>query len=412
MSHTAETPEMLQSLLRLARACRDRMLPRELPPLVREQVAIDRQGLPAAAAPNGVVLDAAVAWLCRAQDCSATADGGVARAFHLEEGWQSSYPETTGYIVPTFLALAEQGYGRELEERALRMLDWLLRIQMESGAFQGGRVDEAPVAPTVFNTGQILLGLAAGARRNSRYLAPMINAADWLVDVQDGDGCWRKFHSPFVDVPADKTYDTHVAWGLLEAARIEPNRGYAEAALANVRWALTHMRGNGWMARCCLYLPGTPLTHTLGYALRGIVESYRYSRDMEFLDAACRMADGLLGAMGEDGRIPGTLDQDWRPGADYVCLTGSAQIAACWLLLFQETGHVRYREAALRANGHVCRTVKLSGIPELRGGVKGSFPVDGRYSQYEYPNWAAKFLIDSLLMERALQQGMPAAAVA
>ena len=33
------------------------------------------------------------------------------------------------------------------------------------------------------------------------------------------------------------------------------------------------------------------------------------------------------------------------------------------------------------------------------GGVKGSFPVDGDYCRYAYPNWAAKFLADSLMLE-------------
>src|SRR5262245_38916208 len=49
-------------------------------------------------------LRAAADWLTRAQD--ATDDGGVSGRFLLKSGWTSSYPETTGYIIPTFLALA------------------------------------------------------------------------------------------------------------------------------------------------------------------------------------------------------------------------------------------------------------------------------------------------------------------
>ena len=36
------------------------------------------------------------------------------------------------------------------------MLDWLVSIQMPSGAFQGGTIGESPVVPVTFNTGQIL----------------------------------------------------------------------------------------------------------------------------------------------------------------------------------------------------------------------------------------------------------------
>ena len=44
-------------------------------------------------------LRAAAQWLASAQDSQA--DGGVAGRYRLDRGWTSSYPETTGYIVPT-----------------------------------------------------------------------------------------------------------------------------------------------------------------------------------------------------------------------------------------------------------------------------------------------------------------------
>jgi hypothetical protein len=49
-------------------------------------------------------LRAAAQWLAAAQDSQS--DGGVAGRYQLGRGWTSSYPETTGYIVPTFLALS------------------------------------------------------------------------------------------------------------------------------------------------------------------------------------------------------------------------------------------------------------------------------------------------------------------
>ena len=45
----------------------------------------------------------ALAWIARAQDNSTSADGGVARHYCLISGWGPSYPETTGYIVPTVI---------------------------------------------------------------------------------------------------------------------------------------------------------------------------------------------------------------------------------------------------------------------------------------------------------------------
>jgi hypothetical protein len=282
------------------------------------------------------------------------------------------------------------------------MLDWLLEIQFPNGAFQGGPIGAQPVVPVVFNTGQILLGLAAGARVfGEPYRSSMIRAADWLRATQDADGCWRKHPSPFV-TPGEKAYDTHVAWGLFEAARIAPEHGYHRAAMTNVYWALTQQRPNGWFMNCCLTDPATPLTHTLGYALRGIVEAFRFSQDERLLASARLTADGLRTALRDDGFLPGRLSSDWAPAVPWVCLTGTVQIAACWLLLFQITGDTRYRDAARAANRYVRRTQDIDGRPDVRGAIKGSFPVDGGYGTHQYLNWAAKFFIDSHLLEQVL----------
>jgi hypothetical protein len=263
-------------------------------------------------------------------------------------------------------------------------------------------IDQTPVVPVTFNTGQILMGLAAGVREfGNSYVGAMTRAADWLADTQDPDGCWRRFPTPFA-APGEKVYETHVAWGLLEADRARSNDRYRRAALANVDWALTHQSANGWFDSCDLEDPVAPLTHTLGYALRGVIEAYRTSKAPVYLECARKTADGLLSALEPDGRLPGRLDRRWRGKVRWACLTGIAQIAACWLLLYQETADKKYRDAAVLSNRFVRRTVRIDGPLDSRGGVKGSFPVDGGYGQYQYLNWAAKFLVDSLLLERAL----------
>src|SRR4029079_17489083 len=160
------------------------------------------------------------------------------------------------------------------------------------GGFQGGRIDSKPIVPVVFNTGQIILGLARGEREFGDCERALRRAADWLLKVQDADGCWRSFASPFAGA-GEKTYAPPTAWGLFEADRVLPGRGYADAGIANVRWALTHQHANGWIAKCCLSNVSSPLTHTLGYALRGIIEAYRHTPDQSLLAAARRTADGL-----------------------------------------------------------------------------------------------------------------------
>jgi len=205
----------------------------------------------------------------------------------------------------------------------------------------------------------------------------------------------------------EKTYDTHVAWALAEAAEVEGPQAYLDAALANVTWAVRLQRENGWIAQCCLTDPARPLTHTLGYALRGVLEVYRISRDPALLEAGRKTADGILTALRPDGFLPGRLAPDWRGSVRWACLTGSAQIAHCWLLLYQYTADVRYREAAYSVNHFLRRTVRIDGPAGIRGGVKGSFPVDGGYGTFEYLNWAAKFFIDAQLLEDTVRNSEP-----
>lgn len=379
----------------------------ELPPAARTERRADRRGLPVEDPGPAAVVREGCGWLARAQDMSASADGGVARNYSLVRGWNVSYPETTGYIVPTVLDCAADFGDPSLRERGRRMLDWLVSLQRADGGFPGGIVGEQPAVTVTFNTGQILIGLARGVQEfGHAYLEPMRGAADQLVTSQDEDGCWRKFPSPFAN-PGEKVYETHVAWGLYEAARVEPDAGraerYAMAASRNVAWALTHQRPNGWFAHCCLFNPLAPLTHTLGYVLRGILEAHRYTGESHLLEAAERTARGILSAMRPDGFIPGRLDETWNGAVDYACLTGTAQIAHCWLMLYRATGEVAFRDAGFTANRFVRRTVRVRGSDDVRGGVKGSFPVTGIYGRYEYLNWACKFLVDACRLESAIR---------
>lgn len=392
----------LRSLVpeRLKAAYRKLERERSLGPLGRRLLAEDRQGIPADGAGPAVAARSATDWLCRAQDMSASADGGVARHYSLVDGWSASYPETTGYIVPTMIEMARNSGRTELLVRAKRMLDWLVQIQLPSGAYQGGRIDQEPVEASTFDTGQILLGLAAGVSefQSPPYREAMHSAANFLKDSQDADGCWRQHRTPFA-APGEKAYETHVAWGLFEAARLSPASGYGEAGLRQVEWAIACQTPNGWFEKNCLQDNARPFTHTIGYALRGVIEAYRYSNDKRFLNSALLAAGPLARCIRPDGYLPGRLNRDWNPAADYACLTGSSQIAACLLLLDRLTGQRQFTDAALRANGFVRRTIIVDRDPDIDGGVKGSFPVDGEYGRFEFLNWAAKFFIDACLLE-------------
>lgn len=375
-------------------AFRNALSRRRLPKAAREERDRDRQGVPTNDPGAAAAVEACLAWLARAQDCSASDDGGVARDFSLIEGWATSYPETTGYIVPSFLAEAAGGRRADLRERARRMLDWLAEIQFEDGGIQGGKIDAPVRVPVTFNTGQVLLGYCAGVRTFNAYRENMHAAARFLRDTLDVDGCWRSHPTPFA-AHGEKAYETHVSWGLFEAERLAPGEGYGEAGLRQVDWALGKQRENGWVADCCLDQPSQPLTHTLGYYLRGVVEAHRLTEAPRLLEAARKTGDALVGVQRPDGSLAGRWRADWSAAVDWVCLTGVSQIAESWLYLFEATGDPRYLDSAMNANAFVRRSIHMDGPLDTRGGVKGAFPVDGGYGEFAFLNWAAKFTLDA-----------------
>src|SRR5512134_3181084 len=97
----------------------------------RRAIVRDRKGLPSNDPGLSRAVAEAAAWLCRAQDNSVYRDGGVARHYSLITGWAASYPETTGYIVPAMIRLADYLQEADYRDRARRMLDWLAKIQMK-----------------------------------------------------------------------------------------------------------------------------------------------------------------------------------------------------------------------------------------------------------------------------------------
>src|SRR5207237_843920 len=125
-------------------------------------------------------VEAAFAWICAAQD--ARPDGGVAGCYNFIRGWGESYPETTGYIIPTFLHYARTTGDTDAQQRALRMADWETEIQLPTGAVRSGMMN-VKLGPAVFNTGQVLFGWVSAYQQSGRerYAGAMRRAGQWLV---------------------------------------------------------------------------------------------------------------------------------------------------------------------------------------------------------------------------------------
>jgi uncharacterized protein YyaL (SSP411 family) len=347
-------------------------------------------------------LDATYRWLCAAQD--ATPDGGVAGWFSLRSGWSTSYPETTGYIIPTFLALAEARSDPEARERALRMADWEADIQMQDGAVLSGVIG-TPVGPAVFNTGQALFGWVSAfvVGEDERHAQAARAAGKWLVEHQDEDGAWRQSLSMLTSGSAP-TYNNRCSWALAYAASVLGEDSFLEAARRNCEWTIAQQNELGWFAHTGFSDSEVPLLHTISYVIEGLLGVYAFSGESRYLDAARKAADAIVDAYRQRA-LAGRLDEQWRATVSWRCPTGEAQVAVVLHRL----------ERLLPGNGYAREGRKLiedvanmqtqlahlgAGASDpIVGAVPGSFPIWGQYMRFCFPNWAAKFLLDALLLE-------------
>jgi hypothetical protein len=344
-------------------------------------------------------LQGAIDWLCRAQDVrDGHADAGsVSAGWSFEDGWLPGYPETTGYIIETFLSAAGVLNRPELVARAARMVDWELSIQLPDGAFPG-HFGEAGSRPVIFNTGQIMHGMIAGYTQLGRAdcLEAAVRAGHWLVQQQDADGCWRKYEHN--NVP--HVYNTRATWALLATGLLAGEAELVAAARRNLDWALGRQTPSGWFADNAFVPERAPFTHTIAYAIRGFLESGVLLDEDRYLQAAVVAGQGLARAQRQDGWLAGTWRDGWVTDAGYCCLTGLAQMSLNWIRLAQVTGDAGFRDHARAGLACLKTTQRLeTRDPVVRGGIAGSLPIWGDYSRFEYPNWAAKFFADALLMD-------------
>jgi hypothetical protein len=380
------------------------------------RVLLHQRERPAPTRPSATTLAAAMGWLKRAQDaCPA---GGVSWGYRARKdrnsssalGWQPAYPETTGYIIETFLEHARSAPESDSRERARRMADWESRVQLPDGGIQGGVYGAQPVASSTFVTGQVLFGWV---RAFEEFGEPLhrdsaLRAGDFLLSCLDDTGRFAKGYSLFC-VSGPKAYEARTGWALARLGQLTGEGRFSEAADRMARYALSCRRANGWFDQNDLNYHDQPLTHTIAYVLEGLWGTGNLLGRTQYQDAV-RETLGRLGTLvREDGFLAGRWRSSWEPAVSWSCLTGSAQIAGVALRVHGMDSSSETLELAGRLLGFVAATQLRDDWPSgFRGGIHGSYPFGGDYGRWCVLNWATKFYADSVMLwlERERVEGV------
>jgi len=359
--------------------------------------------------PDDLHLSACMQWLVKAQEVNS--GGGISSIYHLDtKRWDADYPETTGYIIPTFLSYYRYSGIETYLKSAIDMGDWEVDIQAPDGGV-GEPIGVYGLQPRVFNTGQVLLGWLALYKEagDSKYFDAAIKAADWIVKSQDPDGKWSRntYMGP-------KAYHSRVAWALLELYDISQEKRWQIAANKAINWVLSLGNQNGWFEKNSLTTPDKPWTHLIGYVLVGLLESCMLdshncnpTKLLSLLAGAAKnianycLKSAELSTNCQLKILPGTFDQNWMSNDNWTCVTGNAQIAFFLRKMFA----IFNDDSLIIAADHLIKELKsihyVDGISDLNlyGGLPGSYPIGGGYAPYGIPNWGVKFFADTLLQK-------------
>lgn len=350
-------------------------------------------------------LNLTIDWLKKAQD--ATPDSGVSRGFSLvrsgksnQDGWQPSYPETTGYIIPTIIEAGKILNDSDLFRRAKLMADWEIEIMFPDGGVHGGNICEQP-NPAIFDTGQVIRGLYAVYKEtnNEKYLKAAIKSANWILKNEyQKEGRWIDNNAKCVNQSAT-TYNIYAISPIVELGRDLDIAEFKDLGRRVSEFTLKMQNEAGWFNNCDFQNKNGALLHTIAYAIDGLWDTGILLNEDKYLIQSKLALGKIIHKMDERGFMAGRLNEKWEGTVDWACLTGIAQIAVICMKLYHKEGENKYLTAAAKAKEFIkaCQ----NNLDDTKGGlgaIWGSWPISSDYGKYQALNWAAKYFADLLIL--------------
>ncbi len=266
-----------------------------------------------------------------------------------------SYPEVTGYFIPTLLSIGER-------ELAYQYARWLLSVQRQDGSYGLNGHSYA------FDTGQVVRGWVALLEQMPELEQPLCRACDWLIETTDSQtgrlmvppsgAAWSLGRRGQVS----EGIHLHVLPPLYRAGELLNESRYCEFVSRSLNYYLKNVNLTD-------FSQPNALTHFYAYAQEALLE-------LGCEDEARRGMASVAGYQQQGGAVPGYSDVSW------VCSTGLAQLAQVWYRL----GETERADAALKF---------LEMVQNPSGGFFGSYGVGADYFPAEEISWACKYAIEA-----------------
>lgn len=266
-----------------------------------------------------------------------------------------SYPEVTGYLIPTLLSIGEHDLAHQYAQ-------WLVSIQNQDGSYGLGELSYA------FDTGQVVRGFVALLGRMPELEQPLRRACNWLIDTADSQT------GRLMVPPPGK------AWNL--GRRGEVNEGihlYVLPSLQRAGELLNEPRYSTFADKSLnYYLKNVSLTDFT--QPNSLTHFYAYIQEA-LLELGCEeQAHAGMASVAEfqqsTGAVPGYSDVNW------ICSAGLAQLAQVWYRL----GETKRADAALKF---------LKMLQNPSGGFFGSYGIGADYFPDAEISWAVKYAVEA-----------------
>ncbi len=323
------------------------------------------------------------------------------RIYNPLKGWSLMYPETSGYIIPTLISCYEEFNDEVYLNKAIKMADWLLSIQFKDGSFPGLLYKKNSNNKSIFNSAQILIGLTSLYKKTKtkKYLIACEKCSRWIVKNQEVNGLWIKYSYKDNFMPS---YYSRVAWPLLLVWEITHDKELLESSNKSLELIYNRKLKNGFIRDSGFQKDSYAFIHTIAYVIRGFFEASLIIENEKYKLLSIEWARTLLKKFELRNKLPGAYYEDYKGINNFECLTGYCQLAIIWLKIFNSNQDITYVNAALKAIDKVEKNIPKNNFIMKNGGVPGSAPYYGRYMAFRQPNWATKFLIDALLLEKSV----------